>query len=371
VTDVYNGTDAARLFPLQLRRAATLTSRTANGSRTREPDWVELPDQELLELRLCDLGLKIEGSVLDDRISRLYDELEYRHLRFRPHFWLSEEWFSPDGTPGIAIPFFLAHPRLARLERKMMYEVEGGSEAWCMRILRHETGHTFDTAYRLSRRKAYREIFGRASEPYPDTYQPKPYSKSFVLHLDMWYAQSHPCEDFAETFAVWLKPRSAWRVNYREWPAIKKLEYVDALMQEIAAEKPQVSSKEHIEPLKTLKKTLREHYQEKRDRYQVDYPNVYDRELRRLFSDRPEHAKRPSAATFLRNHADELSSVVAQWTGQYRYTIHQVLDEIINRCRELKLHMDRSESAAKRDALAMLTVQTMNYLHGGYHRVAL
>ena len=26
------------------------------------------------------------------------------------------------------------------------------------------------------------------------------------MHLDPWYAQSHPDEDFAETFAVWLTP---------------------------------------------------------------------------------------------------------------------------------------------------------------------
>jgi len=348
-----------------------VTVRSRNRNSRRQPDWAQLPDEELLQVRMCDLGLHIEGTALQERIARLNEELDYRGLRFRPHFWLSEEWFSPDGIPGIAIPFYLAHPRLARLERKLMYEVEGGSETWCMRILRHETGHTFDTAYRLSRRKTYREIFGRPSSPYPDTYQPKPYSKSFVLHLDLWYAQSHPTEDFAETFAVWLRPRSPWRTHYREWPALKKLEFLDELMHEIRDTRPVVSSREHVEPLRTLRKTLGEHYREKRERYQVDYPSVYDRELRRLFSDRPEYARRASAARFLRRHGDELCAVVANWTGQYRYTIHQVLDEMIDRCRELNLRMNRPETEARRDALAMLTVQTMNYLHGGYHRVAL
>ena len=101
---------------------------------------------------------------------RLYRELDKRQISFRPHVWLSEEWFSPDGVPGIAVPFYLAHPRLERLERRMMRNVEGGSAESAMRILRHEAGHAIDTAYRLRRRKRWREVFGPASLPYPDTY---------------------------------------------------------------------------------------------------------------------------------------------------------------------------------------------------------
>ena len=67
-----------------------------------------------------------------------------------PHAWLSDEWFSPDNTPGIAIPFYLAHPRLMRLERRQILEVEGGTASECLRILRHETGHVVQHAYRLS-----------------------------------------------------------------------------------------------------------------------------------------------------------------------------------------------------------------------------
>ena len=144
--------------------------------------------------------------------------------------WLSEEWFSPDGVPGIAVPFYLAHPRLERLERRMMRNVEGGSAESAMRILRHEAGHAIDTAYRLRRRKRWREVFGPASLPYPDTYRARPGSRRYVQHLGEWYAQSHPCEDFAETFAVWLKPNSSWRRTYAQWPAFHKLEFVDELL---------------------------------------------------------------------------------------------------------------------------------------------
>lgn len=338
---------------------------------SHEPAWAEYTDEQLLDVRICDLGVRIEGTPLEERIERLYEELAMRGIEFRPHFWLSDEWFSPDGVPGVAIPFYLAHPRLARLERKQLLEVEGGTEKWCLRILRHETGHTIDTAYRLHRRRQWREIFGKYSDPYPEHYRPKPYSRSYVLHLEPWYAQSHPAEDFAETFAVWLKPRSPWRSRYHDWPALKKLEYVDELMTEISQSKPLVTSRQHVEPLRTLRKTLREHYDERRAKYVIDTQNFYDRDLLRLFSDDPQFARRPAAASFLRRIRAELRRVVAHWTGEYQYTIDQVLGEMIERCSELNLRLDRPVSQAKRDAMVLLTVQTMNYIHGGHHRFAL
>ena len=212
-------------------------------------NWAELPDDELMKVRLCDLGLTIEGSWLEPRITTLYEELAARGLSFKPHFWLSGEWFTPDGVPGIAIPFYLAHPRLMRLEKTQMLEVEGGTPEWCLQILRHEAGHAFDNAYDLRRRRRRLRLFGRPSTPYPDFYLPRPYSKSFVLHLDSWYAQSHPDEDFAETFAVWLTPESDWRTRYTEWPALKKLEYVDEVMREIAGLAPVNSTQRRVEPL--------------------------------------------------------------------------------------------------------------------------
>jgi hypothetical protein len=344
-----------------------------NGAQRgrEEPSWASTTDEELLALRLSDLKVRIEGTCLEKRIAKLYEELAARDIAFRPHFWFSDEWFSPDGVPGVAIPFYLGHPRLARLEKRQVLEVEGGTEEWCMRILRHETGHAIDTAFRLHLRPSWREMFGKYSETYPDYYAPKPYSKRFVMHLDQWYAQCHPAEDFAETFAVWLKPRSGWRTHYQGWPALKKLEYVDKVMRSLRGRKPKVTSRRHIAPLAGMRKTLAEHYREKRARYVVDHPDFHDRDLRRLFSDLPEHRNRLSAARFLRRIGPELRRLVAHWTGEYQYTINQVLEEMIDRCRELDLHLGRPQSEVRRDALVMLTVQTMNYLHSGHHRVAL
>jgi hypothetical protein len=336
-----------------------------------EPEWASWPDDKLLDLRFCDLNLHIEGTDLEVQIQQLHQDLAEHDICFRPHFWLSDEWFTPDDVPGVAIPFYLAHPRLARLELNQMLEVEGGTPDWCLRILRHETGHAIDNAYCLRRRRRRQQLFGKSSQEYPENYIPRPYSKSYVLHLEPWYGQSHPDEDFAETFAVWLTPASQWRTRYADWPALKKLEYVDKLMREIRTREPVVTSRRRVDPLPRLRKTLRRHYQQKRERYGVDYPNVnvYERDLRRLFSNAPEFKRSITAARFLGRIRKDIRRTVAHWTGEYQYTIDQVLNDMIKRCQELKLRLVASENQTRLDFAILLTVHTMNYLHSGQHRV--
>jgi hypothetical protein len=210
--------------------------------------WPNLSDEELLDIRMSELPLAIEGT-LAARIAQLRAELDARDLRFPLRFYLSDEWFTPDGGTAIAIPFYLAHPRLEKLEEAQMLEVEGGEHEWCMRILRHEAGHAIDNAFRLRRRRQRQHTFGSPSQPYPEFYTPKPYSKSFVLHLDSWYAQSHPDEDFAETFAVWLTPNSEWRQRYAGWRALGKLEYMDSLMDSLRGASAPVQNPEEVDPL--------------------------------------------------------------------------------------------------------------------------
>ena len=333
-------------------------------------DLASVPDDRLLDLRLCDLPLTIEGT-LAARVERLQGELSEKQLRFPLHFYLADEWFTPDGATSIAIPFYLAHARLEKLEEAQMFEVEGGEEEWCMRILRHEAGHAIDNAFRLRRRRRRHEFFGATSKPYPEFYTPKPYSKSYVLHLDSWYAQSHPDEDFAETFAVWLTPNSEWRQRYAGWKALRKLEYMDALMQSLAGQAPPVDNPEEVDALPRLRSTLRQHYRTKRRHYGVDYPNFYDRDLRRLFSDAPEFAHQMPASRFIARVRRPVRRVVASWTGIYQYTIDQVLEDMIARCRELKLRLAVSDEQARQEFTVLLTVQVMNYLHSGGHRLFL
>jgi hypothetical protein len=274
-------------------------------------------------------------------------------------------------VPGFAIPFYLAHPRLMKLERKMMLEVEGGTERECMRVLRHEAGHALDNAFRFHEKRRWRELFGSFSRPYPESYKPKPNSRNYVLNLKAWYAQAHPAEDFAETFAVWLRSGSRWRRWYEGWPALRKLEYVDQIVSEIVGMTPQNKSQSRVEPLSELKQTLREHYWRKREYYAVQWPATYDRDLRRIFSQEPHHARRPTAASLLRRFRGELRHIVAEGTGVHHYTVDHLLENMIDRCRELKLRVATKESYAKQQSMIMLTVQTMNVVHAGYHRIAL
>ncbi len=324
-----------------------------------------------MSLRFRDLRLTIAGTWLEERVERLHEDLAGKGLTFRPHCWLSSEWFSPDAVPGIAIPFYLAHPRLMKLEERQMLQVEGGTAASCIKILRHEAGHAIDTAYRLHHRKAWRETFGSFADPYPAYYQPRPNSRKYVYHLGSWYAQAHPAEDFAETFAVWLTPRSRWRQQYAGWPALKKLEVVDALMREIEGQPQANRSRAHVEPLGSLSTTLREHYRQRKLHYANEWPDVYDNDLRRIFSDDPAHSGRSTAASFLRAIRSDLRERVADWTSTHPYTIDQVLGDMIDRCKELKLRLAVPESRARSETMIMVTVQTMNYVLGGRHRVAL
>lgn len=330
-----------------------------------------MADEKILDLRFCDLDLSLEGTMVERCIHRLYQELEERKILFRPHFWISDEFFSPDGVPGVAIPFYLAHPRLAKLEKSQMLAVEGGRPEWCLRILRHEAGHALDAAYGLRRKRQWQKIFGLSSQPYPTYYSPRPRSKRFVLHLDWWYAQSHPLEDFAETFAVWLRPNSSWRARYRGWKALEKLQFVDSLMRRIAEMPPLTTRRDQVDPVSRIRKTLRRHYKERREHYGEDLPDVYDRDLRRLFSDRPEDAEKESAARFLFRKRKVIRDQVAQWTGQHAYTIDLVLREMTARSRSLNLRVARPEGELQVGIVLIVTVQVMNFLHSGHHRIAL
>jgi hypothetical protein len=335
-----------------------------------DPNWAALPDEALLDIRMGDLPLTIKGTMAV-RLDQLRQELAERGLLMPVHFYLSSEWFTPDGCVSVAVPFYLAHPRLERLEAAQILEVEGGDHEQCMRILRHEMGHVVDNAYRLRLRRHRRKIFGSPAKPYPEFYTPRPYSKSFVLHLDAWYAQSHPDEDFAETFAVWLAPGSDWRRRYADWRAIRKLECMDALMASIAGRPPRIDKAVEVEPLRRLRKTLRRHYRDKRRHYRLDYPNFYDRDLRRLFSDKDEYKGNITAAQFIARNRMTVRKVVAKWTGIYQYTIDRVLEDMIARCQELRFRLAVPEDQARQEFTVLLTVQTMNHLHSGGHRLFL
>jgi len=335
------------------------SKRPARAQRPRDPGWwTRLPDEELLDLRLCDLRLRIEGSPVERPLARLCRELERRGVGFRPHYWIAQEWFSPDGVPGIAIPFYLLHPRLRRLERRFMGEVEGGNEDALMQILRHEAGHAVDTAYRLRRRKAWRQTFGPPSKRYPRHYRPRPGSRRFVQHLQGWYAQSHPTEDFAETFAVWLKHGAAWRRQYAGWPALRKLEYVGETMAELRGRRPAVRARRHVEPIRIARRTLRQHYAAMVRHYRGDDSERIDKILHRVFTAERSRAGQMRASAFLRGHAPALRRRVAARLGASEYLVGELLGHLQGRSRDLRLLVRGEKRRALRRVERLLIALT-------------
>lgn len=337
---------------------------TTSKLKHRPAPWADLGLQKLMDMRISDLGLKIEGTWLQDSGEQLCEELQARNIRIKPYFWLSDDWFTPDGYTGIAMPFYLAHPRLTKIERAQIGEVEGGTTKRCMMILRHEAGHVLDHAFNLHRRRKWQRLFGRSSHRYPSYYRPNPESRRHVRHLEYWYAQSHPDEDFAETFAVWLTPRSAWRKAYSGWHALKKLTYVDELVQEIAGQAPAVRTRAHLEPVSGMKKTLRDYYERKRNRLAPPHEKDFDDDLFRLFT--PKKKKGQSAASaFLRAAKGELVRKAMPWVRGDRYLLDHVHRELTDRARELKLFVPENRDDL-REQLGLLLVK--HATHSLYRR---
>jgi len=355
-------------------------------------DLSKLSEEELLSLRICDLPLTIEGTWLDECVGELYRELDIKGIKLKPPCYLADEWLAPDKEPVVGIPFFLAHPVLIKLERKMMLDVEGGTRLWCMRLLRHETGHAINYAYRLYRRRKWQKVFGQFSEEYKDTYRFRPYSKSFVRHLEDYYAQYHPDEDFAETFAVWLTPNLDWRKQYKGWKAAAKLNYVNELMEEIKEKEPLMKQGKKYWQVSRVRKTLKNFYKKKKHFYAEDLPDFHDSNLKKIFIsseksvlgiknkknsndnskilstrlvDSNKNESLPQASGVIKKYKRNILNNVAKWTGEKKFIIDGLLDTIIQRCRALGLIADKPEPLVILEVSAYVTVLVMNYLYTG------
>jgi hypothetical protein len=324
---------------------------------------------ELLNTRVSDLGLRIEGSPLEPFVDRLHRELETKGLRFRPECYLTDGWGCPDQVPVIGIPFYLADRRLARIEDEQTGEIEDDQEI--MMLLRHEAGHAINYAYRLYKSAEWAEVFGPFFRPYKDSFQPNPYSRQFVRHIvhhryGRTYAQKHPDEDFAETFAVWLTPRSGWRHRYRNWPAIRKLSYVEELMRSIRSEPPRYTGGSLCTPVDDMTMLLAEHYGQRAERYRAAAQGYVDDKLREVFSNTGRGRDQVAAGDLFRKHRDELTRRVAHWSGLEQSEVEPILAKLEDRADTLELHFARRRlTTVLMDVTALATSLAMEFVYTG------
>lgn len=342
--------------------------------RGAEVDW-DKERRELLGRRISELGLRIQESPLQRLVEELYRELDTKGLAFRPPVYLSDEWGCPDGTPLIAVPFYLADRRLLKLEEEFALEVEREEDS--LRFLRHEAGHAINYAYRLYDRPEWRRIFGPYSRPYRERFHVNPFSRAHVRHILGWYGQKHPDEDFAETFAVWLTPGLDWRREYAGWPALAKLDYVDRLMHELRGQEsppPAPRPTPADLPVEVMHFTIEEHYESVEESIPIEDDRLFDGDLRNLFREGAAEGDR-SAAEFLRRHRRELVGRIAYWTGETTMVIRAFIDFLAARAETLGLQMRADDTVTLVDVVAFATAVVMNYrytdtLHGSEEEAA-
>lgn len=347
--------------PMEAAQAAA----TARRSGEFHESHTSPSREQLLERRIGDLNLRLDGTPVARLTRRLYDELEQAGLCFRPPVYLSDEWGCPDRVPIIGVPFYLADPQLMRLEDELMEGVEAESDDEIMRFLRHEAGHALNYAYRLYDDPEWNSIFGPFLRPYSDDYKPNPFSRSFVRHLPGWYAQKHPDEDFAETFAVWLDPQSNWREVYADWGCLPKLMYLDELTHRIGQQQPPVTADNYNTQEEFLAYTIGQHY-ERTAPAEFEIPRLFDAALRDIFPPLPEgQATAKMAANLLRHHRRNLVRTVFYWTGLNYDLVRALVLHLESRCAALNLQVGPDPSAKLIEVTTLSTTLAMNRVHTG------
>jgi hypothetical protein len=327
-------------------------------------DW-SAERERLLRSRVDELGLKIEGTRLEPLVEQLHAELEAAGIDLKPPVFLSDEWGCPEGVPAIGVPFYLADDRLSRLEKEVMESIEAESDEEVLAYLRHEAGHAFNYAYQLFETEEWHELFGPYSRPYREQYEPNPFSRNFVRHIPGWYAQKHPDEDFAESFAVWLTPGSDWRKTYAGWGCLPKLEYVERIVKQVGRTPPRVEV--GYDASSELAYSMAD-YHRRLAHQSIDVPAYFDGDLRELFREGiPKgHSATLRAAEFVRSQRRTLVGNISYWTGLHEGIVRSLIEHFADRCEQLSLWLLEEE---REELLSKLTVYAttlcMNRLYKG------
>lgn len=317
---------------------------------------------------LRDLGLKIVGTPLEPILAAFQKELVRRGItRLRPRFYLSTEWGVPFGTISIAIPFYLARLDLTEFHADRSGHVEGTSPSDILRYLRHEMGHVVNYAYRLYETEEWTDLFGDISRPYLEDYRPRPFDRNYVQHLPGWYAQKHPDEDWAETFAVWLTPGLDWRALYGTWPvALAKLEYCDRTLAALRQRDPLVTEEELDEDVGDLALTLEQYYHDFSPG-ELAPPAELDDTLQTILRDvgEPEECtSRPCrpVADLLRRLERTLMAAVYRWTGHFPERTRVLLRQLAGQAEKSRqVYPADRELEAAAALTAFVTALAMNH----------
>jgi hypothetical protein len=311
---------------------------------------------QLLPIPIKNLGLKLEGSPIERYVEQLFKELDAKGiLHFRPAFYLTSEWGCPSEEPVIGVPFYLADRRLGAIE-SLVNDIEDEREI--MMYMRHEAGHAFNYAYEFYKTDEWRDTFGPFRRPYRDHYRFVPFSRNYVRHIAGWYAQKHPDEDFAETFAVWLTPRSKWREKYKNWPAMKKLRYVDRIAHEVGDKPPLRPLGQTDFTVEDMEETIEDFYRATtRDESESIADLALDVDLDDIFytAEDVEPEKARKASEVVEEHRKEIVDKVSYWTGVRRPLVKTLVEAIVKKVDELGLVVDKSREAEQMVELVVYT----------------
>ena len=300
---------------------------------------------ELLSTPVCDLGLRLPGTPLRSYVERALAETRECGVAIEPFFYLSDGYGCVQGTGNIGLGFWDATDLL----RDVHHDARGYTrdEMDLVLLLKHEIGHAFCYSHKLFQLPQFREVFGIrgnffATYPDHDRYLYDPYSLDHVNPDNDHYAQKHPDDDFAETFATYVDRTQAWRERYgNRSGALRKIGFVAELIDRYGTESPIIAPGSGLidVPVEEVRKTVAQFFRISRSRYLRAAEGYLDDDLRRIFRTRGRTQRRCLAAsTLLRHHRQFVEAAVARRLRMRdRHTVVDLLDKIRSRVKTLGL----------------------------------
>lgn len=301
-------------------------------------------------------------------LSIVEGELLAREINFTPKLWVSDDWYCLDGTIGISIPFYLASDELASFVHSSTGGAEGRTSASAIKILRHEIGHAIDNAYSLRKNEERQQLFGPSSRPYPNSYHAVNISSSnYVNYLGGSYAQSHPDEDFAETFAVWLSDRR-WRSNYRG-EALKKLRLMDKMMHEIRNKDPKVKKFLKVDAVAKDERSLGDYIKDKNLLRRNYLRGNFGKVLLNTFAKNSKRRDNSSAHEFLKSNRSAIVKKVALSTKLKNTEVIALMRRFEETSMVHNLVMKYDHRKAEDIFVGTLSTKAKSLIDYGWHKV--